>query len=216
MHKTHLLPAYQHADDRSYFHKERSLRVKIMQNNQNLWAGLLIGSVLTGLLMYVFYQQTSPPETTSSTTIDPAPLATPFIEQKSPETAKTTEPAIESPPTTQVEPTKAKVIEKTVPAPQTIPEDKAVQTQVSEKIQDIDLPGIPKNPRLPDEALAKLSPEERQRYEKVLATYHKVRDKVVNLHRERALLERQMEKIIEENTLIDQQLDEVRQHQNSN
>lgn len=152
-----------------------------MQSNQNLWIGLLIGSGLTGLLMYILSQQANISETTAPTTAKTTvPVTTPF----------------------------------TKPAPATPAKTEAVKSETAEP-QNIDLPGIPPNPRISEEELAKLSAKEREKYEETLATYHQVRDKVLDLHREREQLEQQIQRIIEENTTLDQQLDKIRQdHQN--
>lgn len=144
-----------------------------MQNNQNLWIGLLIGSGLTGLLIYVLSQQANLFDATPPITKTTTPVIAPFVKPEPPATTKT----------------------KTA------------------EPQRIDLPGLPENPRLTEKELAKLSPEEREKYEKVLATYQQVRDKVLNLHQEREQLEQQMNRIIEENTTIDRQLDKMQEDQ---
>ena len=177
-----------------------------MQNNQNLWIGLLIGSGLTGLLMYALYQQADPFEAAPPTTATATPVIAPFVK---PEPVATTKLETAELSTTNSKPVEASATKQSVPTS----EVKTTTAQIPAKPQKIDLPGLPENPRLPEKELAKLSPEEREKYEKVLTTYQQARDKVLSLHQEREQLEQQINRIIEENTTIDRQLEKMKENQ---
>ncbi len=182
-----------------------------MQNNQNLWIGLLVGGGLTGLLVYVLSQQadsfnTAPAKKTPV-------ITTPFVQAEPPEPSQTkvTRPAAAAQKVIQP-PVKASTTTQQ-PSQQAIPK---AQTQKSIEPQNIDLPGLPENPRLPEKELVKLSPEEREKYDEVLTSYQQVRNKVLKLHQEREQLKQQMDKVIEENTTIDQQLDKLKKARENN
>jgi len=183
-----------------------------VQNNQNLWIGLLIGAGLTGLLMYVLSQYSESSDTTAPTAVKTQPSETPFAQSKPPEAKKVTAQAINNQPKpakveTPPQQAPAQPVEKHQPSPATPP---------IEKPQNTDLPKLPKDPSLSEADLAKLSPEEKKRYEKVLETYQQVHDQVLELNKERSQLQRHMNEIINENTTIDQQLDQMRQGQDNN
>lgn len=162
-----------------------------MQNNHNLWIGLLVGIGLTGLLMYVLSQQASSFVTAPPATPTVAPLTTPFVK---PESSVTTKPETEKSPIVSPKPAEAGTPKQPTP----------IQSK------NIDLPGLPENPHLSEKELAKLSPEEREKYGKVLKTYQQVRNKVISLHQEREQLEQQIRQVIEENTIMDQQLEQMK------
>nr|CAA6805614.1 MAG: Unknown protein [uncultured Thiotrichaceae bacterium] len=182
-----------------------------MQNNQNLWIGLITGAVLTGLLMYVLYQYTGASDTKTPVAEKAIPPETPFVKPKPAEVKKVTTQAISN---------QEKQIKVEIP-------DKKAHVQQPEKMQpalvvpteksgDTNPPNLPENLNLSEEALSKLSLEERKRYEDVLKTYRQMREQVFELNKERSQLQQQMDDIIKENTMIDQQLDQMRQGQNNN
>jgi regulator of replication initiation timing len=100
----------------------------------------------------------------------------------------------------------------TSPATESEPTVNNVATDEPDLI--VDLPQLPEDPTLSQQEVEKLSPQEREQYENLVKTYREVRAQVLNLHRERAQLRQKMDSIIEENTAIDRQLDQLRQEQN--
>lgn len=160
-----------------------------MQNKQNLWIGILCGAGLTCLLIYVLslYQRPDSVE----------------IAPNSPITAKTE--SVKTPFKPKPKPQKPTA----QPQAQISTTPEAIE-EIAE-IEKINLPGIPENPRLSAQELTKLTPEEREKYERVLKSYRQVRERVLNLHKERQQLQQRMDEIIEEHTTMDQQLNQLRQ-----
>lgn len=99
-------------------------------------------------------------------------------------------------------------------SPATEPEPTVNNVATDEPDLIVDLPQLPEDPTLSQQEVEKLSPQEREQYENLVKTYREVRAQVLNLHRERAQLRQKMDSILEENTVIDRQLDQLRQEQN--
>ncbi|MEZ5536937.1 MAG: hypothetical protein R3F02_15100 [Thiolinea sp.] len=170
-----------------------------MTNNRTLWIASIAGTVLTGLLMFILYSQVKPMEQQPATHTGQGQLKS--GQQREAETKPVPETRPEQPATRQQAPVTPVTADKpaiVTPAPP----------------QQTNLPELPADPTLPPEEIAKLSAEEKKKYQNLVTTYQEVRTQILNLHREREQLRQQMERVIEENRSIDQQLDGIRAEQN--
>lgn len=192
-----------------------------MPINRTLWLAILAGTALTGLLMLILYNQVKPPEQPEAAASQPVSEERIPVQTMAPPPTNAPKSEINNQQNTGIRETpnptaKDKVPSATTkpatPSNKTDPESPAARAKLSTPITD--LPGLPADPTLSPQDIEQLSPQEREQYEVLVKTYQEVRAQVLNLHREREELRQKMDGIIEENTEMDQQLEQLRQQHN--
>ena len=172
-----------------------------MTDRRNLWVGLLLGGLLTGLLMFVLYQQATPYVVENHSGVN---KSAGLPQESEVFVTKTDQPSPE---------TNKKITDGSVKAGRPLTSDAQPKAELSDEqqIQFLEEIGLPKGLGLSPEEVEELSEAEQAEYRALLKSYHEVRDQVLTLHHERVQLKQRMDKMFEQNEVMEQELEKMRE-----